>query len=636
MNQAIRRQSVILGCLAAAIMGGLAPPPVVAGTSADPVQPATVAAPAAETGPGETSCARLADTLLPPLDARWLGWISAVLVLALLVQTRPVLTLRNLDALVLALTCLALLGRDQAGLLCHTEHSVQWWSYLLLAVFCGYWLVRGLTLLFGSKLQPLTPNASTRGLSVFVLGGLVLVGTQIATAPISAGAKDALVGGLYTARTGKLPYGDVSGADARSPLLYLTFAGLTKILPPRFDAGQEDTLVPMTWTNREQWQATDWATAGDMAPIRAGNALLFLLLFGGLAWLGHRLHSAELGQTLVVLLCIHPAALECFSRPEIMLPTVLLVWAVALIHMPWFGGLFSGVLLVLAGLAWPWAWLVGLGLLGYWLSRGLAGFTAVLGSLAGVAGIGAGLLMLVAPSLPRADGAVRAAGLQPAYSASLSEDGAVVIRHYASDDQVPRTLKSQLWGFLLNRDTATLGQSDLHAALPPDVIADQVMFQRLAADAAARQPLQEAYRTAVARADAPTRLRAALRSVLEATWLPQAPRGAERLGTWALWNAANPDATARWTWVRRGCKLAAGLLALVVLVVLTRRRPAAKHHLLGGLLAIAAAAMLASSTGPVDNLVWLLALVLATLAGTSEPVTAPTYVANGPRITVNP
>jgi hypothetical protein len=605
---------------------------IVAGDAETPI---AVAAGSGHASPLDQPSADLLQTLLPALDAKWLAWIAAVMILVLTFQSRPTFTLRNLDAKVLAITCVLWLARADVGVLGFDPSgaTVQWWAYLAMTVCAGYWVLRGLMLLFARDVSALVPNISDRGQTLIVIAAVGIVMAHLATAPLSGGATDGLMGGLYTAETGKLPYGDVPGHDARSPLLYLAFAGANQVVSPKYDEPDADSLVPMTWDNRDQWVTTTWWSDGDMIPARIVNAVLFLLVFAGLAGIGHRLHSVGLGLTLAAILCLHPGVLECLSMPEIMLPVALLTWSVAFINVPIVGGFGSLLCLVLAGLAWPWAWLVLPVMGGYWLARGWRAFGAVVGGLGGLAAIIAGLLLLVLPSLPRSDGAVRQAGLQPAYTASLSEDGAIVVQRHETNDQIEGDFKSWLWKFLLNHDTATLGGIGVPAALPPDVIAEQVTLQRLAAHGPVAEELQPAYRAVVAEQGHLDRLRAASRTMLESTWIPAWEREQPQPGTWALWAAQDSDLP--WIWIRRIAKIAVGLLGAFVGVVLLRKRDVQRHQLIGGLLAVTTAILIVSESGAVANLVWVMPLVLAGFATRSDSDEAPMYVANGPRITVN-
>lgn len=592
-----------------------------------------------------------ADILLPPIRFPWVAWVAAALVLALTVQTRPLLTVRNLDALVLAAMSLALLGRNSGVVLGGDGaggFTLQWWTYLLLTVFGLYWVVRGLVVALRPGLSALVPNMNERGLAVFVVAGIALVVGYVLTAPLSPGARDAVVGGLYTAETGKLPYGDAIGHDSRSPWLYLAMAGASRVLPPAHNGGIDpDDLAPMRWSNRDIWMRGSWDTEGDMRAARGVSLLLFALTLAAIYVLGRGLHSRAMGLALAAIVCVFPGALECFARPEISLPAMLLAWSMAALTLPLFGGFLSMLLIVLAGLAWPWAWLVGLVLLAYWVSRGWHAVGAVLGTLAGLAGVGALLLFLVEPSLPRADGAVRAAGMTPAYTARLSDDDALVIERLQGDQQVSADFKSGLWRFLLNRDTSTLGQTGLQAALPSGVIADQVTFQQLDARGEARPRVQAAYRARLAEQDELTRLRANTRTIIEAAWVPQPPRVAAHTGAWELWADTHPQLEGRWTWIRRAGKILVGLLAVLAAVLAFRAAPRERHRAIGGALAVSAAILLVSPGGGAGDMLWLMPGILALLAATTEPVVgvvvgagaapSPTggFVGDGPRITVN-
>ncbi|MFQ5807757.1 MAG: hypothetical protein ACE5I3_15025, partial [Phycisphaerae bacterium] len=260
---------------------------------------------------------------LPELSGSTLAWIAAVVILLLTLQTKPLLSWHNLDGLVLALTALLLSLRNNGGVIQGdpTGQTVQWWTYLLLTLVGLYWVARGLKLLLAKTVPALGPNVSEGAMIVLIIAGLCIAASHVAKAPLSAGSRDGLIGGICVAETGQLPYGDAFGHDARSPLLYLLHAGVVKLVEPTYEPSLDP--VAMRWADRKAWlNDAAWETV-DLTAVRLVNALLFVLLVGALAGIGHRHHSIALGQMLVVILCIFPGALECLARPEIMLPTTL-------------------------------------------------------------------------------------------------------------------------------------------------------------------------------------------------------------------------------------------------------------------------------------------------------------------------
>ena len=60
---------------------------------------------------------------------------------------------------------------------------------------------------------------------------------------------------------------------------------------------------------------------------------------------------------MMAVFCVFPGSLECLPRPEIMLPSFLLTWTIVFALLPFVGGALATLCLVLAGVAWPWAWL---------------------------------------------------------------------------------------------------------------------------------------------------------------------------------------------------------------------------------------------------------------------------------------
>ncbi len=572
----------------------------------------------------------LEDSLLPVFDTRALAWIAAVLTLALVARVRPLLTMRNVDALVLSLSCLVLLLRDHPGYFETTPAGpgVRWYAYLATAVIAGYWFVRGLTLLRSARPRPIHANMAEGGLAVLAIAGLVMALTTIGNAPLSDGARDGFLGGLVTAETGHLPYGDIE-TDSRSPLLYLLFAGANRVVPSTFDshAGPNE----MNWQNHEQWKWINWEDVADLRTVLAVNATLFVLLFAAVTLIGRRLHSTPFGLTLGTLLCFYPGFIECFHQPQVTLPATLLAWTILLATIPGIGGLLAILTALAAGLAWGWAFLALPVLLGYFFGKRWNGFGAAFGLIVGISGIVAGLLYLVAPSMPRPDGAMRLAGWQPAYTAEVAEDGALVINKFNVDQELEGNFQSGFWRYLM-RETFTLDTPDLQPALPAGVTAGQVFYQRLDADPTARDRLQASYRNRLASEQPVARLRAATRTVLESTWKPrpQSHHVPERPGTWALWSASGDLPESRWTQIRRGGKVLVGLIALVLGLLLFRAKDATCDQLLGGLLSVAAAAVLISAPGAVSNLVLLAPFVLACLAAGGDPE-EPAVPATAPR-----
>jgi hypothetical protein len=352
---------------------------------------------------------------------------------------------------------------------------------------------------------------------------------------------------------------------------------------------------------------------------------------------------------MVALFCVFPGTLECLPRPEIMLPALLLTWTVAFALLPGLGGLLATLCLVFAGLAWPWAWL-GLPLaLAYFWRRGWQALGSTVGLAGGVALCWLGLAALVQPALPRADGALEKADLPPGYTARLADRETVVI-----DQQLPTgeqgkssAVSRWLWRSLVTSESIALKQADstgtgLKIDWPNGVSGEGVLYHDVAPVPAAMPVMQAAYRDLLTRAPTPTRVAVAARTVLESTWLHVGAPEPQPVGAWELWSGS-PTLSARMILIRRVVK--AGVLVLVMWAALViclgrRNRP---RHLLGAMLLMASGALLASESGAVTNLVWLMPLVTALWAAHEppprHPATVPTAISYepgpAPRITLD-
>ena len=554
------------------------------------------------------------SSLWPDLGGPALTWFAVVVILLLTFQTRPLLALRNLDGLVLAGTCLLLALRSDTGLLPGgvTGKTWQWWAYLGLTAAAVYWLARGVVLLWGRKASAAACNVAPGAMWVLLVVGLTLSFARIGTAPLSAGSRDGLMGGTFFAQHGKLPYGDTQGADARSPLLYLLHAGAVRAVaaPAELDWTHVAEAPPVGEDTRLAY--------GELAS-RVVNGVLLVAMIVGVYLIGRRLHSAGLGLTMVVILTVFPGALECLSRPQIMLPTALLTWSLALALMPGVGGLLSTLLMVAAGLAWPWAWLGLPVLMAHFLRRGWHLVGATVGTLGAAAGCLAGLTLLTAPAIPRAAGALAAAGLQPDFSAQTTEDGTLVIDTLEPTDPADVGLAAPLWKFLVEIESTALhnGESGPGAGkleMPNGVDVTAVRYRSISAAGDALHELQRTYRVSVGEMPQIARMWVALRTVLEATWLGEQAADAPTLAVWDLWADGDTDAAAGGFTPRRTVQSLCIVIVLVAAGLLLFERRTQPHNLVGGVLIACSATLLAGRFGAVTDLVWIAPAVLAALA----------------------
>jgi len=550
-------------------------------------------------------------------DLAWptLAWFGAAAILALMLRLKPLLSLRNLDALVLTATCLLLALRAVGTTGASAKEAAPQLAYVGLTVTAGYWLLRGVWLVLAKQ----TPRGQTPvaggPLCVLLLAGLALCIHQVAAGPISPGARDGIVGGVFMAEKGKLPYGDALGHDSRSPLLYLLHAGAVKVVEPCTTVGQPEVVRPMTWADRSEWLQGNWWEQADLAPARLVYALLFIGTLAGIYVIGRRLHSVAMSWTLAAVFCVFPGTLECLPRPEIMLPAMLLTWTIALALLP-AGSLLATLCLVLAGLAWPWAWLGLPVLVAYFARRGWQAAGSVVGLLSGVAACVMGIATLVQPALPRADGALAMAGMTPSFEARPGDDGTIVVKRWqpvAAD----RPWSRWLWRVLVESESLTVRPTGT-IDWPNGVEAGEKLFRALQATGDALPPLQADYRRAVRELSPVRQGVVALRTLLETTWVPAQAPPTTTAGAWELWGGP-PPMDWRWVLARRIVKGAIGLLMIWATLAIFIGRRNQPRHLVGALLAVSSGVLLASESGAVTNLVWLLPAVLALWAVDETP-----------------
>lgn len=588
--------------------------PVVPGYARHPLPPTTapqVALP--EIPPSRLGW--LESLRAPQLNIPPLTWFAIVVVLLLTLTSAPLLSLRSLDGLLLAFSAflLALRYNEWPAFGDWTWRGV---AYLGLTLVAGYWVIRGLQLVQRMTVPRGETNVSEAGQLVLGLAALALAFHTIATAPIAPSSRDAIIGGVHLATTGKLPYGETVGHDQHSPLLYVLHAGTCSIpgMQPRVDVNGE--LVPIAWDERAKWADVNWWERDTLGAARIVNGALYLVTLLTLMGIGRRLHSPGMGLTMGVLFTVFPGTLECLPRPEIMLPTMLMSLSICCALMRGVGGFLAALLMVLAGFAWPWAFLGLPVLLAWCLLRGWQGTGGILGLCAGVALCIVGLVLHVAPAMPRGDVQL-AAGLPTTHVATISGEDALIVEPRSSAAEPSTDLKSWMWKFLLERDEAALDVTrttrGAGRAAAPASAPGTVLFRALAASEAARDRLQSEYRDAVAATAPSNAFWPKLRTLLEATWLPAETNPPPARGAWHVAAGDNPDLIGRWTNVRRVVKVGVGALALALAILVFARGFDQTHQLIGAMVVIIAAVQLVSVAGAAANLAWLAAGVVLLL-----------------------
>jgi hypothetical protein len=570
----------------------------------------------------------------PQLNIPPLTWFAIVVILLLTLTSAPLLSGRSLDGCLLAFSAF-LLALRQNEWPAFGDWTWRGIAYLGLTIIAGYWVIRGFQLVQRMTAPRGEVNVSEAGQLVLGLAALALAFHTIATAPISPSSRDGVIGGMHLATTGMLPYGETVGHDQHSPLLYALHAGACRIpgMQPRVDVNGE--LVPITWDQRPKWADVNWWERDTLGAARIVNGALYLVTLLTLMGVGRRLHSPGMGLTMGVLFTVFPGTLECLTRPEIMLPTMLMSLSICCALLRGLGGFLAALLMVLAGLAWPWA-LLGLPVLIAWcLLRGWQGTGCILGLCTAVAAGVVGLVFHVEPALPRGDVQL-AAGLPTTHVATLSEEGVVVIEPRSAAAEPSTDLKSWMWKFLLERDEAALDVSKFAHGAGREATASgpgSVPFRALAASAAARERLRIDYRAAVATKAPSNAFWPKLRTLLEATWLPAATVSPPARGAWHVAAGDNPDLIGRWTNVRRVVKVGVGVLALALAILIFARGFDQTHQLIGAVVVVIAAAQLVSVAGAAANLAWLAAgvvLLLPAHGGTTpRPAAAGAALAGG-------
>lgn len=572
------------------------------------VAPPTLLVPHAAGGPSRAPGA----SFWPDLAGPALPWFAAVVILLLVLQLRPLICIRNVDAIALAATCLLLLGRTHEEPAFGSPFAWQTISAALLTAAAAYWLLRALSTLGARRIARFDVNVSSGAMLVLTLAGIAVCVTRISTAPISPASRDGVVGGICVAATGKLPYGETPGYDTRSPLLYFIHAGAAQAAAPLNSFADDPSHAPLQWKDRATWLSDpEWWLAEELPAARLVNALLFVMVLVATYAIGARLHSAAIGLTMAAALCVFPGTVECVSRPEIMLPTALLSWAMLLALLPG-GGLLAGLFCVLAGVAWPWAWLTLPIFLAFAARRGWDGFGGLAGTLGGAALAVFVLLQTTIPTLPRADGALATAGTPPQTTIRVGGADRLIAEPRIDAPAPAPAVTAPLWRALLSVETLDLPTSRLDAT--SSAPANPPRFRDLAPTPEARPIVQSAYREAAAGASTVARSIMAIRTTLESTWLSRGRPDWPMAPAWETWAGEPLRAGTPWHTARRAAKATIGALALALGFLILRQPVVRPHHLVGGLLAMCSLILVGSAMGAVANLVFVLPGALALLA----------------------
>jgi hypothetical protein len=151
---------------------------------------------------------------------------------------------------------------------------------------------------------------------------------------------------------------------------------------------------------------------------------------------------------------------------------------------------------------------------------------------------------------------------------------------------------------------------DVHVDWPNSVNGHGVLYRSLVVADEVRPLVNEAYSTAIRGRSAFTQAVVALRTVLEATWLPTYVSPPPVESAWTFW-AGTPTLDGAWLLSRRLVKVGVALLTLLVALAICFGQKTRPRHLVAGLLVAVSGSLLASADGAVTNLVWLLPVVLA-------------------------
>lgn len=606
-----------------------------------PASPAAAAEAAAERGAAVVAgvsdaieTVQVPPTLQPDFTTATATWLAVAVIFLALFRLRPLASGRNLDALVLAAIAVLLPLRP-------TNLGASWaeggWVVLALTLAAGYWVLRGAYLLTRTTTPVYVSNLTGSASLVLVIVGIMLVSRELTTHPLPDAAEAGVVGAYeLTAQDGlgALPYGRLPTFDQHPPLVYLAHVpslALVGVYPPPAvegdgSASQVDLAIYQAFgeSARDSLSLAEQQHR-DAIIARAAvltNALLAVLFFLGLFTAGARLHSVQVGATLTAVAAVFPGVQACLAQPEIMVPAVLIAWAAALLTCGALGALLSLFVLLLAGLAWSWAWLGVPILLAYCWRRRWAGLTATLGAVLGFAATAVLVFVLVAPSVPQADGALAAAGVMPRYQATLTNEGQLKVEPLDALIEPPASFPPRRWYWqhLLSYDDVTLEGFGGQLIMPNGMSPSDIRYAEITARGRARQTLSVKYAGAMAEEDLLTRFAARKRTLLESTWLAPPAEPESVAGAWSYWATQPAPLGLSWDWIRRGVKIAVVLAAFLAAFLIYTRPAVAAPQLAGGLLLFGGLALLASWAGAVTGWVWLLPGIVVTLAAFRTPV----------------
>lgn len=455
--------------------------------------------------------------LVPRLDSAAVTWVGVLLTLVLLMSSRRLLRLSNLDALAVVGLYL-LLGLAHNGgtalaadrLVPWAGHSWMWWLGAGIAALAGYLLLRTLSVWLPAEPKPWSGGQSPPALLVLLAFAALVVLARTTADPADPNAAEALAGARHLTETCRLPYGQASDTpNAFGPLVYLAALPIELLL-------------------------ADGHAAATFATIVAGSLMVGLVLLGRLlrGWSG--------GVLLACLVAVAPPMLRQLSDPARSLPVMLVVWALVLSRLRWGGGWSSGLVMALAAGAGLYPVLLVPACMGHLWHRGreLTGF--VLGFAAVCVVTFVATLGLTTPARPGS--ILPPAGLQPTHALAVdSETGT------ARSVPLPVTSQSEMcvpsivgWFRWLALD----GGAEPTSAGPGD--AERLDWLRTrAGDAEGRRLLDAAYAKQVNEYSAGRRWVAAARTALEATGVIElAVAGWPEGGLWwALGEPAEPLTT---------------------------------------------------------------------------------------------